>query len=76
MTRVSTMIAYYEDSRTPLYTTQVLHTACRLRLLLHLPAATLDNITDGMVIKGLALGTAEALGVEALRDLRLGVGWQ
>jgi hypothetical protein len=27
-------------------------------------------------IKGLALGTAEALGIEALRDLRLRVGWQ
>ena len=64
------------DARYPPYTTQILHTACRLRLLLHLPAATLDDIPDGTVIKGLAFGTAEALGIQRLGDLGLGVGRQ
>ena len=44
---------------------------------MHLPAATLEDITDGTVIKGLAFtDLREALVIEALRDLRLGVGWQ
>ena len=50
-------------SRYPPYTTQALHAAYQLRLLLHLPSTTLKNIADGMVIKGLAFGTVEALGI-------------
>src|SRR5262245_39463838 len=71
MTRVSTMIAYYEDSKKPLHIAQILPLASSTHRFLLVPVSTVDNIADRPILKWLTMSTAEAFGIEHLGDLRL-----